>query len=275
MKLFYTSSTAITLLSLVGSLILSQPVLAQVTIINSQTQTEPTQTSESGQVSDTAEASEPSETSEPNGNLDTTTATSDSTTSPQEAILGYACYSSPSAERIPTTYAIFGKDNSQPRYIPIIRWTSTTFQNSGYPPERRCQIISERLNRFLEQGTLEYIIEGSLSGQDVLFAASQLVAFSGQTFALEPAQPDNNNLIITLEPQDDPATFLSTFGSVLKAQQNPISRGSRWIKVPKEINAEEVLTEVPVEVQNLETQTPETQTPETQVLEVQNAPEAP
>jgi|GEM_PF-3989584 len=250
MKLFHTSNYAIALLGLMGSFLVSQPVLAQITIVKPETQTEVVKPSNT-------------EASEPNENVETSDS-SNPETSEQEYIQGYACYSSPTAERIPTTYAIFGKENSQPRYIPIIRWTSTTFQNSGYPPERRCQIISDRLDRFLKQGVLEYIIEGSLSGQDVLFASSQLVAFSGETLSLQPAQPDNENLIITLEPQDDPATFLSTFGSVLKAQQNPITRGSRWIKVPKEINAEEVLTEVPVEVQSLETQNPETQDPETQ-----------
>lgn len=260
MKFFYTSNYAIALLGLMGSFLASQPTLAQITIVKPENQTEVTKPTETTEATETTTATEATEATEPNGNAETSDSSTPETSN-QEYIQGYACYSSPTAERIPTTYAIFGKENSQPRYIPIIRWTSTTFQNSGYPPERRCQIISERLDRFLKQGTLEYMIEGTLSGQDVLFAASQLVAFSGETLSLEPAQPHNDNLIITLEPQDDPATFLSTFGSLLRAEQNPISRGSRWIKVPKEINAEEVLTEVPVEIQNLETQDLETSDP--------------
>jgi hypothetical protein len=242
MKLFYTSSYAIALLSLVGSLLVSRPVLAQISVVRPENQ---------------SEVRESTNTSDQNENIETSDSSNPEHTG-KEYIQGYACYSSPTSERIPTTYAIAGKDGSQPNYVPIIRWTSTTFEGSGYPPELRCQIVSDRLDQLLKKGILVFMEDGTLRDQDVIFAASERFAYSLETFEKVPVKPNDDNLIITLEPQEDSATFLETFVSVLKAETNPIERGASrgldWVKIPKEINIDEVLTEIPLEIQNLEVQ---------------------
>jgi len=174
------------------------------------------------------------------------TAQDETETANKGFIQGYACYSSPTSERIPTTYAIVPKEDGQPEYIPIIRWTSNAFV--GYTPQSRCKTVSERLDRYLKLGILEFLIEGKLSKQNVLFAASELLASSSNDLLLTPVQPQSDNLVITLEPSDDPETFLRAFSEVLKAQRSPISRGSRWVRIPKEIESD-VLTETPFEVQ--------------------------
>ena len=166
----------------------------------------------------------------------------------QRLIQGYACYSSPDSERIPTTYVFWTEGDSDPQYIPIIRWTSTTFEDSGFSPRRRCEIISERLDRYFKLGILEYIVQGQLSQQQVLFAASELLASSDDGFSLEPVQPHDDNLIITLEPNEDPEVVLGSFVDALKARRGPITRGVRWIRVNKEIEPG-VFTETPLELQ--------------------------
>lgn len=244
MRTFYPLNYAIAFFSILGGFLVPNPVYGQTALAQQETpkkipeeSTKPTDTVDSSDTGD-VESSEPSESH-----------------ASRTFIQGYGCYSSPTEDRTPTTYAIIGNDGGQPQYIPIIRWTSTAFQNSGYSPQVRCQAVSTRLDNFLKQGILEYIIEGTLSGQDVLFAASQLIASSGESFALEPARPNPDNLIITLEPQDDPAIFLSSFVGVLRAQQSPISRGSRWVRVPGEVDSSEITTEIPVDIQDFEVDT--------------------
>ncbi|MBO9999250.1 MAG: COP23 domain-containing protein [Cyanobacteria bacterium SID2] len=55
---------------------------------------------------------------------------------------------------------------------PIIVWTSDAFSSSGYPPARRCQEVTERLNDLLSRNGSSlsglYLTVGRVNGQSVI-----------------------------------------------------------------------------------------------------------
>ena len=56
--------------------------------------------------------------------------------------------------------------------IPIIRWVDTAFPQP-WTPERRCEEISSRFQRFYDNGTLDYLRAGKVSNQSVLCVAGE------------------------------------------------------------------------------------------------------
>lgn len=51
---------------------------------------------------------------------------------------------------------------------PLIRWTLRDLGNAGWSPDRRCQEVSARFQRFYDNGNLKFIRTGSINGQRVL-----------------------------------------------------------------------------------------------------------
>jgi Circadian oscillating protein COP23 len=55
---------------------------------------------------------------------------------------------------------------------PIIVWTSNEFSGSGYPPARRCELVSDRLNTLLKDNGYSlsglYLTGGRVNGQSVI-----------------------------------------------------------------------------------------------------------
>lgn len=56
--------------------------------------------------------------------------------------------------------------------VPLIRWVDTAFA-PPWTPERRCEEISARFQRFYDNGTLNFLRAGSLQGQPVLCVAGE------------------------------------------------------------------------------------------------------
>ena len=81
------------------------------------------------------------------------------------AARGFICGS---AQGAPSTNAIKA-DGGQ---VPVIRWTSTTFEAAGWSQGRRCQEVSSRFDTFLKQGRLAYITTGRINGLPVICTAS-------------------------------------------------------------------------------------------------------
>ncbi|MBC6424605.1 MAG: hypothetical protein GDA43_24800 [Hormoscilla sp. SP5CHS1] len=52
--------------------------------------------------------------------------------------------------------------------VPIIIWVDRGFEASGWTPERRCQEVSGRFQRYHTQGILEYIRTGTVNRHPVL-----------------------------------------------------------------------------------------------------------
>lgn len=73
--------------------------------------------------------------------------------------------------------------------VPVIRWTSTTFDSAGWSQQRRCEEVSKRFDNFLKQGRLAYITTGRINGLPVICtAASKSGACDGLLYTLKPGQ---------------------------------------------------------------------------------------
>ncbi len=86
------------------------------------------------------------------------------------------------------------------RQVPVIRWTSSTFNDAGWNQKRRCQEVSARFDTFLKQGRLAYITTGRLNGLPVICtAASRGGACDGLLYTLKPGQDATSTLKNLLE----------------------------------------------------------------------------
>lgn len=98
------------------------------------------------------------------------------------AARGFVCGT---AQGAPSTNAVKA-DGGQ---VPVIRWTSTTFEAAGWSQERRCQEVSSRFNTYLQQGRLAYITTGRINGLPVICTArSNGGACDGLLYTLKPGQ---------------------------------------------------------------------------------------
>lgn len=96
----------------------------------------------------------------------------------------------------PATNAVTADDQQ----VPVIRWTSSVFNDAGWNQQRRCQEVSSRFDGFLKQGRLAYITTGRMNGQPVICtAASRGGACDGLLFTLKPGQDATATLKNLLE----------------------------------------------------------------------------
>ncbi|NCJ05915.1 hypothetical protein GS597_05185 [Synechococcales cyanobacterium C] len=54
---------------------------------------------------------------------------------------------------------------------PVIRWTSDYFSGSGYTPEVRCKIVSQKFQQNFESGRLRYLTIGVVNQEPVICVA--------------------------------------------------------------------------------------------------------
>lgn len=95
---------------------------------------------------------------------------------------GFVCGT---AQGVPSTNAV-KRDGSQ---VPVIRWTSTTFEASGWSQQRRCKEVSSRFNTYLQQGRLAYITTGRINRLPVICTAKKKGApCDGLLYTLKPGQ---------------------------------------------------------------------------------------
>ena len=106
---------------------------------------------------------------------------------------GFVCGSS---QGVPSTNAV-KRDGSQ---VPVIRWTSTTFESSGWSAERRCKEVSTRFNTYLQQGRLAYITTGRINRLPVICTATKKGGpCDGLLYTLKPGQNATSTLKNLLE----------------------------------------------------------------------------
>jgi hypothetical protein len=75
------------------------------------------------------------------------------------------------------------------RQVPVIRWTSSTFNDAGWNQQRRCQEVSARFDTFLKQGRLAYITTGRMNGLPVICTTdSRGGGCDGLLYTLKPGQ---------------------------------------------------------------------------------------
>lgn len=87
--------------------------------------------------------------------------------------------------------------------IPVIYWNSDYFSDSGYTPETRCQLVSQRFETFRQNGTLNYMTTGRINNMPVICVAN---AVGGQC--------TQDGLLFTLKPTSNPNQVLEDLMAV-------------------------------------------------------------
>jgi Circadian oscillating protein COP23 len=83
---------------------------------------------------------------------------------------------------VPATVARTSRGN-----VPIIRWVSNAFADSGYSAEYRCSVVSAKFQEYYSAGTLNYLTTGTANNQPVVcVAATKGGPCSGVLFTLRP-----------------------------------------------------------------------------------------
>ncbi|MBC6477666.1 MAG: hypothetical protein GDA56_07660 [Hormoscilla sp. GM7CHS1pb] len=52
-------------------------------------------------------------------------------------------------------------------------WKSEAFTDAGYPPEKRCDLVSAKFEKYRLEGILNYITTGKENGKHVICVSSQ------------------------------------------------------------------------------------------------------
>jgi hypothetical protein len=65
---------------------------------------------------------------------------------------------------IPTTMASTSQDE-----VPVIRWVSDYFADSGWTPQARCEEVSQRFQTYHQNGSLKFLTTGRMNGQPVVW----------------------------------------------------------------------------------------------------------
>lgn len=112
------------------------------------------------------------------------------------------------------------------RTVPMIRWTSNTFDGAGWTPARRCQEVSQRFETYRQQGRLNYITTGRLNTLPVICTAPR-----------EGAPCDG--LLYTLKPGQDPTVALTRLLDVRFKARGPLneSHGRLYVSMDELISA--------------------------------------
>ncbi|HIK31037.1 MAG TPA: hypothetical protein IGS17_03360 [Oscillatoriales cyanobacterium M59_W2019_021] len=87
--------------------------------------------------------------------------------------------------------------------VPVIYWNSDYFSDSGYTPETRCQMVSQRFETFRQNGTLNYLTTGKMNNMPVVCVASAVGGGCAE-----------NGLLFTLKPSSDPNRVLEDLMAV-------------------------------------------------------------
>jgi Circadian oscillating protein COP23 len=110
---------------------------------------------------------------------------------------------------VPTTFAYTKRGN-----VPVIRWESTFFSSSNvYTPQKRCEEVSRRFQKYYSEGTLAYLTAGQMNAQNVICVSDE---YGG------PCQ----GLLLTLEPKDNPQAVLKDLLNARNRAGGPLTRST-------------------------------------------------
>jgi hypothetical protein len=132
------------------------------------------------------------------------------------------------SQGVPVTYASTPRGN-----VPIIRWQSNYFSDSGYTPERRCSEVSGRFQTYYSSGSLNFVTTGIMNGQPVVCVSST----SGGGC---------QGLLLTLRPNDNASRVVQQLFDIRAGAAGPISQSSSRVY----IDFNELLDNRPVDVES-------------------------
>jgi hypothetical protein len=140
-------------------------------------------------------------------------------------------YDKESNKQLPTTYAFTGGQKRA-----IVRWSTEFFSGSGWDPQSRCEEVSPRFQAAYNNGTLNFITNGTWNNQPVICTALQ----NGGPCA---------DLLITLRDTDNPRQLTIELGQVLNGRSTGPMRHNSDPNSPVyiEVDLEEFIRNAPVE----------------------------
>lgn len=97
--------------------------------------------------------------------------------------------------------------NSQGASEPWIKWVSEHFSEAEWTPQARCEIVSERLEQYRQEGKLKYVTLGIENEQQIICVASR----------------DNGpceGIVYTLKPEQDGIYALNNLFAWGSGQEN-------------------------------------------------------
>ncbi len=89
----------------------------------------------------------------------------------------------------------------------MIRWVSQFFSGSGYDPQTRCKLVSERFQTYLNLGALKYLTTGTLNRHPVVCVTDTLGGDCDRNLPY-------NGLLFTLKPTNNPGDTLKQLLSI-------------------------------------------------------------
>lgn len=103
--------------------------------------------------------------------------------------------------------------------VPIIVWTSTWASGSGFTPQKRCGMVSQKFQQFNASGTLKFLTTGNINGYGVLCAVKSQTSCKA------------SDILLTLEKGENPQLILADLLKVRDGASGPIERGNTWINM--------------------------------------------
>jgi Circadian oscillating protein COP23 len=117
------------------------------------------------------------------------------------------------SQGVPVTYANTPRGN-----VPIIRWRSNYFSDSGYTPERRCDEVSGRFQTYYNSGSLNFITTGMMNGQPVVCVS----ATNGGGC---------QGLLLTLRPNDNASQVVQQLFDIRAGAAGPINQSANRVYI--------------------------------------------
>jgi hypothetical protein len=118
-----------------------------------------------------------------------------------------------SVNGVPTTVAETNRG-----VVPVIRWVSDYFSESGWTPEARCQEVSQRFQTYHEAGSINYLTTGRINRQPVICTSDR----QGGTC---------QDLLFTLKQTSNPSQTLQELMNVRVRASGPLNETSEKIYV--------------------------------------------
>lgn len=110
----------------------------------------------------------------------------------------------PSGAYLPTTVAKVPR-RSNP--VKIIRWQLQ--EKGGFSNQQRCQIVSQKFDRFYNQGQLNYITSGEINGYSVICAVAN-----------RSQQCNRSNILFTVVEKQDPNLILQKLTGIMAGKES-------------------------------------------------------
>ncbi len=136
-------------------------------------------------------------------------------------------FDSASQKKLPTTYA-----RNERGKIAVVRWETTYFKD--YTPQQRCEEVSPRFQTAYENGSLQYLTNGTMNGEPVICTARS-------------DGGDCDTLIMTLRRNDDPKPILAQLNDTFQGRSTGPIRHSSNKAIYIKVDIEEFLKNAPVE----------------------------